>query len=164
VRPRTSHLATLPLAALLAAAVMPAPACRVPVGIERAPGSARRCDNGVCVEVVHFISHEPHVGMWIEAPPATRLLNAHVRADDGPACTGQFPVEWVMVDRDLHPVGPVDVGGAHGLVLGFPINTWWTHSGYWGEMFVDVQLNVGGVARCVRTRLTRADGKEAVGL
>ena len=152
------------MAALLAALVMPAAACRLPASVERAPGRAPRCESGVCLEVVYFSSTDEHVGMWIEAPPATRLLNARVMADAGPACQGQFPVEWVMVDHDLHRAGPVDVAGAHGLVLGFPMNTWWGHSGYWREMFVDVQLEVAGAPRCMRTRLTRADGKEAVGL
>jgi hypothetical protein len=152
------------LAALLAALVMPLVACRVPVVVDRAPGVAPRCADGVCIEVVYFRSHASHLGMWIEAPPATRLLNARVMADAGPACRGQFPVEWVMVDHDLRRVGPVDVAGAHGLVLGFPLNTWWNHSGYWREMFVDVELEIAGVPRCVRTRLTRADGEEAVGL
>jgi hypothetical protein len=149
---------------MLAALAMPAVACRIPVLVNRAPGMAPRCQDDVCVEVVYFGSHRPHVGMWIEAPPATHLLNARVMADAGPPCQGQFPVEWVMVDHDLHRVGPVDVAGAHGLVLGFPLNTWLNHSGYWREMFVDVQLEVAGAPRCVRTRLTRADGKEAVGL
>ena len=153
-----------PWAALLAVLLVPAMACRIPVSVNTAPGAAPRCDDGVCLEVVYFLSHAPYVGMWIEAPPSTRLLNARVMADAGPACQGQFPVEWVMVDRDLHRAGPVDVAGAHGLVFGFPINTWWSHSGYWREMFVDVQLEVAGAPRCVRTRLTRPDGKEAVGL
>ena len=150
--------------ALLVGLVIPAAACRLPVSVDHAPGTASRCEDGVCLEVVYFRSHVSYVGMWIEAPPATRLLNARVMADTGPACQGQFPVEWVAVDRDLHRAGPVDVAGAHGLVLGFPMNTWWSHSGYWREMFVDVQLEVAGAPRCVRTRLTRADGKEAVGL
>ena len=150
-------------AVLLAALVAPAMGCRIPVGVDRAPGAAPRCADGVCVEVVSFGSHSPYVGMWMEAPPATRLLNARMMADPGPACQGQFPVEWVMLDNDLHRTGPIDVSGAHGLVLGFPMNTWFGHSGYWLEMFVDVQLEVAGVARCVRTRLTGPDGKEAVG-
>ncbi len=152
------------LATLLAALVMPTVACRVPVGVSRVPGVAPRCQDGVCLEVVFFGTLVQHIGMWIEAPPTTRLLNARFMADAGPPCQGQFPVEWVMVDQDLHRAGPVDVTGAHGLVLGFPMNTWWNHSGYWRETFVDVELDVAGVPRCVRTRLTRADGKEAVGL
>jgi hypothetical protein len=74
--------------------------------------------------------------MWIEAPPATRLVNARVMADAGAPCRGQFPVEWVKVGSEVHPKGPVDLTGAHGMVLGFPANTWWGHS---GEMFVDLQ-------------------------
>jgi hypothetical protein len=70
----------------------------------------------------------------------------------------------VKIDHDLRRAGPVDVSGAHGLVLQFPMNTWWSHSGLWHEMFVDIQLEVAGVPRCVRTRLTGPDGKEAVGL
>lgn len=152
------------MAALLAALAMTAVACRFPVSVNRPPGTAPRCENGVCLEVVYYQSHVDYIGMWIEAPPATRLLNASVMADAGPACQGQFPVEWVVVDRDLYRVGPVDVAGAHGLVLGLPMNSWWNHSGYWREMFVDVQLEIAGAPRCLRTRLTRADGKEAVGL
>ena len=143
---------------------MPAVACRLPVSADRTPGTAPRCGDGVCLEVVYFRSHVNYVGMWIEAPPATRLLNARLMADAGPACQGQFPVEWVVVDRELHRVGPVDVAGAHGLLLEFPLNSWWNHSGYWREMFVDVQLEIAGAPRCVRTRLTRAGGEEAVGL
>ena len=147
---------------LLYLLALPAGACRVPVGVTRAPGSAQRCEAGVCTEVVYFLSHEHHVGMWIDAPPATRLLNARVTADEGPACQGQFPVEWVTIDDTLHRTGPVDVSGSHGVLLGFPMNTWMNHSGYWRAMFVDVQLEVAGTVRCVRTRLTRDDGQLAV--
>jgi hypothetical protein len=114
--------------------------------------------------VVSFQSHRPTVGVWIEAPPATRLINAHLLIDAEPPCHGHMPVQWVTVDQDTHRKGPADVSGAHGLVLGFPMNAWWAHSGYWREVFVDVQLEIAGQARCVRTRLTKADGKEAVGL
>lgn len=135
----------------------------MPVLIDRKPGTAPRCENGVCLEVVSFTSHQTTIGVWIDAPPATRLVNARVTADDGPACQGPFPIEWVDLDGHLHRTGPVDVGGAHGLILGFPINTWLSHSGYWRAMFVDVELDVAGAPRCIRTRLTDAQGKEAVG-
>src|SRR4051812_8274274 len=151
--------------ALLSAFLMSSgAACRMPVGVNHAAGVAPHCEGQLCVEVVNFQSHQPHVGMWIEAPPSTYLMNARVAADAAPACQGQYPVEWVMVDRNLYIMGPVDIGGAHGLVLEFPLNTWFAHSGYWREMFVDIQLVVAGVPRCVRTQLTRADGKEAAGL
>ena len=155
--------AYMAIAAAVIASAASAAGCRMPVGIDRKPGTAPRCENGVCVEVVSFISHRSTIGVWIDAPPATRLVNARVTADDGPACQGPYPVEWVDLDGQLHRTGPVDVGGAHGLVLGFPINTWLSHSGYWRAVFVDVELDVAGATRCIRTRLTDAAGKEAVG-
>lgn len=139
-------------------------ACRMPAIVDHAPGKSPRCEGPLCLEVVYFRSLEPHVGMWIDAPPATFLMNARMAADAAPACQGQYPVEWVVVDRNLFTTGPVDISGAHGVVLQFPLNAWFGHSGYWREMFVDVELYVSGAARCVRTQLTRADGKEAAGL
>lgn len=149
---------------MLLALVPAGAACRLPARVNHAAGVAPHCEGQLCVEVVNFQSLQQQVGMWIDAPPATRLMNARVAADAAPACQGQYPVEWVMVDRDLYTTGPVDIGGSHGLVLEFPRNTWYGHSGYWREMFVDIQLDVAGVPRCVRTQLTRADGKEAAGL
>lgn len=139
-------------------------ACRVPVRVEKQPDLASRCSRGVCVEVVSFLSHRPTVGVWIEAPPATRLVNAHFIAGEAPPCGGHLPVAWVTVDQEIHRTGPVEVGGKHGVVLGFPINAWWGQSGYWGATFVDVEFEVGGVSRCVRSRLTRADGQAEMGL
>jgi hypothetical protein len=138
--------------------------CRIPVGVAGRPGLRPRCSDGICVEAVAFSSNRSTVGVWIEAPPATRLINAHLLADAEAPCQGHMPVEWVTVDQETRRKGPVDISGAHGLVFGFPINSWWAHSGYWREMFVDVQLDVAGRARCLRTRLTNAAGKEAVGL
>jgi hypothetical protein len=149
--------------AVLAAAAL-AVGCRLPIVHDVKPGHAPRCADGVCVEVVHFASGEVGVGLWLEAPPATRLLNARFSIDDEAACAGRVPVQWVRVDHDLHRAGPVDVGGAHGVVLGFPLDAWFAHGGYWRDTFVDVELEVGGTPRCVRTRLTRGEGgKEAVG-
>jgi hypothetical protein len=103
--------------------------------------------------------------MWVEAPPATRLVNAHFAIDDEPACGGNVPVAWVRVDRETCRFGPVEIGGKHGLILGFPIDAWWAHHGYWRDTFVDVELEVDGRAHCARTRLTRGKGGErAVGL
>jgi len=150
--------------ASLLALMLSGAACRMPVGVDHAAGVAPHCEGQLCVEVVNFQSQQQQVGLWVEAPPSTYLMNARVAADAAPACQGQYPVEWVMVDRDLYIMGPVDIGGAHGLVLEFPFNTWFGHSGYWREMFVDIQLVVAGAPRCVRTQLTRADGKEAAGL
>jgi hypothetical protein len=144
--------------------LLPGLACRAPIYLVRAPGKALRCQDQICSELVYFQSHVQYIGMWIDAPPATRLLNARVTADAAPPCQGQFPVEWVTVDNALYRTGPVDVSGAHGLVLAFPMNTWWGHSGYWGSMFVDVELEVSGAARCLRTRLTAEDGTRAVDL
>ena len=149
--------------AAVAASVLSAAGCRIPAVIDRKPGAAPRCADGLCFEVVSFQSQRDTIGVWIHAPPATRLVNARVTADDGPACQGPFPVAWVDVDGALRRHGPVDVSGDHGLVLGFPINTWASHSGYWRAMFVDVELDVAGAPRCIRTRLTNAEGQEAVG-
>jgi hypothetical protein len=150
--------------ALLLALMSWGAACRMPVRVDHAAGVAPHCDGKLCVEVVNFQSYQQHVGMWIDAPPGTHLMSARVAADAAPACLGQFPVKWVIVDRDLFMTGPVDISGAHGLVLEFPLNTWFGNSGYWREMFVDIQLDIAGVPRCVRTQLTRADGKGAAGL
>lgn len=135
----------------------------MPAGVNHAAGVAPRCESQLCVEVVSFQSQDQHVGMWIDAPPATFLMNARVAADAAPACQGPYPVEWVMVDRNLYVSGPVDISGAHGLVLAFPLNTWFDHMGYWREMFVDIQLDIAGAPRCVRTQLTRADGQQVAG-
>ncbi|HVU50472.1 MAG TPA: hypothetical protein VHL80_07280 [Polyangia bacterium] len=138
--------------------------CRLPLVYDVKPGLAPRCADDVCLEVVHFESAEEAFGVWLEAPPATRLLNARFAIDDEPACGGHVPVEWVRVDREVHRHGPVDVGGNHGLVLDFPRDAWFAHHGYWRDTFVDVELEVAGKPRCVRTRLTRgASGKLAVG-
>lgn len=139
-------------------------ACRMPLRYDVKPGTAPRCADGVCLEIVSFVSHRSEVGAWIQAPPGTRLLNAHLLADETPPCRADtMPLEWVTLDDQTIPAGPADVSGAHGLVLGFPINAWFGHSGYWKAMFVDVELDVGGRARCLRTRLTDANGDEAVG-
>jgi hypothetical protein len=138
--------------------------CRIPVGVADRPGMRQRCADGICVEVLSFLSHRPTVGVWIEAPPATRLINAHLLADAEAPCQGHMPVEWVTIDQNTHRKGPADISGAHGVVLGFPSNSWSAHSGYWRAMFLDVELDVAGRPRCVRTRLTTADGKAAVGL
>jgi hypothetical protein len=140
--------------------------CRWPIVYDAKPGKAPKCTDGVCVEVVHFGSLQSAVGLWLEAPPSTRLVNAHFTVEDEPPCAGQVPVEWVRLDEKVLRSGPADVGGAHGLVLGFPFEAWYTrHNGYWRDTFVDVELEVAGRPRCVRSRLTRGEGgKEAVGL
>ena len=142
-----------------------APSCRLPLEYNVKPGTAPRCADGLCVEVVAFRALQPTVGMWIEAPPPTWLVNASFGVDDDPPCRGHLPVEWVTVDEATVNFGPAEIGGAHGLLLGFPSNAWFGHSGYWRDTFVDLQLDVAGQRRCVRTRLTRgADGRAAVGL
>jgi hypothetical protein len=152
------RLLALPLLSILGGG------CRLPVGIANKPGVAPRCADGLCVEVVSFSSQSQIVGVWIDAPRGTRLINAHLIADDAPLCQGHLPVEWVTVDERTHPHGPADVSGAHGIVVAFPINAWFGHSGYWRAMFVDLELDVAGHPHCVRTRLTDARGKTAVGL
>lgn len=159
VPPRLRALA--PAIFVLAAFAM---GCRIPVGGSRKPGVAPRCENGLCVEVVAYRSGQPTMRVWIDAPPATRLVNARVTADAGPPCQGQFPLEWVAVDRQVLRVGPADVSGRHDLVLEFPLETWMSHSGYWRAMFLDLELDVAGTPRCLRTRLTNDDGKDALGL
>jgi hypothetical protein len=151
------------LLALAAAALVLG--CRIPIVYDAKPGHAPKCADGVCTEVVHFGSLQPAVGLWIEAPSSTRLLNAHFTADEEPPCGGQAPVEWVRVDEHVLRAGPVDVSGAHGIVLGFPFEAWYEyHQGYWRDTFVDVELDVAGRPRCVRSRLTRGKGgDEAVG-
>jgi hypothetical protein len=150
----SAFLALVPLLAL---------GCRIPQGVNTPPGSAPRCADGVCVEVIHFTTFEEAVGMWIDAPPATRLLNARFAIDEEPACTGHMPIEWVKIDKRVHRHGPVALDGAHGVILGFPLNMWFAHSGLWRATFVDLELDVAGQARCVRTRLTDARGKTAAG-
>jgi hypothetical protein len=151
-----------PLALALAAATL-ALGCRMPLLVDRKPGRDPRCADGVCVEAAYFGTFEEAVGVWLTAPPATRLLNAYFTIDDEPACRDHVPIEWVRVDGDLHRAGPIDVGGEHGLVLAFPIDMWFAHSGYWRAAFVDLQLEVAGRPRCVRSRLTDANGDVAVG-
>jgi hypothetical protein len=149
---------------IVVAAATLALGCRMPLLYDVKPGHAPRCADGVCVEVIRVASAEEGIGMWLEAPPATRLLNAYFSIDDEPACEGHVPVEWVRVDLEVHRHGPVDVSGPHGLVLDFPMDAWFAHGGYWRDTFVDVELDVAGQPRCVRARLTRgASGKEAVG-
>jgi hypothetical protein len=148
----------------LALALLLALGCRYPQGVNTPPGLAPRCAGGVCVEVIHFGTFEEAVGLWIDAPPATRLLNARFTIDDEPPCTGHIPIEWVKVDERVHRHGPVALDSGHGVILGFPINMWFAHSGMWRATFVDLELAVAGQPRCVRTRLTDARGKAAVGL
>ncbi len=150
--------------ALLALASLLALGCRIPQGVNTPPGSAPRCADGVCVEVIHFTSFEEAVGMWIDARPGTRFVNARFAIDEELACAGHMPVEWVKVDRRVHGHGPVALDGSHGVILGFPHNMWFAHSGYWRATFVDLELDVAGQSRCVRTRLTDARGKAVVGL
>jgi hypothetical protein len=147
----------------LAAAAL-ALGCRMPLLYDVKPGVAPRCADDLCVEVVHFATPESGFGVWLETPPATRLVNARFAVDDEPACQGHVPVEWVRVDREVHRHGPVDVSGQHGLVLNFPLDAWTPHNAYWRDTFVDLELDVDGKPRCVRTRLTRGEsGKKAVG-
>jgi hypothetical protein len=160
---RSVRRSQTPAGVVVLGVVTAAFACRVPVAVERAPGTALRCENDICTEVVSFGSRVTHVGIWIEAPAGTRMLNARMAADDQRACQGKFPVAWVKVDETVYPKGPIDIAGQHGVVLDFPFNTWFNHSGYWRDMFVDLQLEVAGATRCVRMRLTDDHGKEAVG-
>ena len=152
---RPAFLALVPLLAL---------GCRIPQGVNTPPGLAARCADGVCVEVIHFTTFEEAVGMWIDAPLATRLVNARFAIDEEPACAGHVPIEWVKVDQRVHRHGPVTIDGGHGVIVGFPYNMWFAHSGYWLATFVDLELTVAGQPRCVRARLTDARGKTAVGL
>src|SRR5262245_2653810 len=100
-KPRRLVLAVVRAATVWAVAAVSAAGCRVPVGIETVPGTAPRCDRGVCLEVVSFLTHRPTVGVWIEAPPDTWLVNARMTPDEGPLCQGRFAVEWVMLDAEL---------------------------------------------------------------
>ncbi|HVZ75204.1 MAG TPA: hypothetical protein VHJ20_22645 [Polyangia bacterium] len=155
--PAAKGLAFLTVAAL-------ALGCRVPLLMERPARSDRPCaESDACAEVLGFGSFQDAVGVWLWAPPDTRLLNATFSIDDEPPCAGHSPVEWVKVDRVVYEKSPAPVGGAHGLLLGFPIDAWFAHSGYWRATFVDLSLDVGGVSRCVRERLTDAAGHVAVG-
>ena len=126
-------------------------ACRMPVGLNHVAGVAPHCEGQLCVEVVNFQSHQPHVGMWIEAPPATNLVNARVAAER------RLLVRASTRSRGSRSIATY-IGGAgrhrrgHGLVLEFPLNTRLSHSGYWGEMFLDIQLDVPGrPAACARS-------------
>jgi len=150
---------------MLAFALIPALAlgCRIPQGVDSKPGRAPRCADGVCVEVVHFETFDEAVGLWIDAPPATRLMNARFAIDEEPPCTSHIPVEWVQLDDHVQRHGPVALDGGHGVILAFPVNTWAAHAGYWRATFVDLQVEVGAQPRCLRTRLTDAQGKTAVG-
>ena len=139
--------------------------CRLPIAYEVKPGTAPRCAGGLCVEVVAFGDFHNVVGMWIEAPSPTWLVNANFGVDDDPPCRGHLPIEWVTVDETTVDAGPAEISGAHGLVLGLPVNAWFGHSCYWQDTFIDLELEVAGQPRCVRTRLTRGpEGKVAVGL
>jgi hypothetical protein len=158
MRAMARHSTLLALASLLAVG------CRIPLDVNTPPGRAPRCADDLCVEVIHFASFEEAVGMWIDAPAATRLLNARFAIDEEPPCTGHMPVEWVKIDRRVHRQGAVALDGSHGVILGFPHNMWFGHSGYWRATFLDLELDVAGQSRCARTRLTDAGGKAAVGL
>jgi hypothetical protein len=149
---------------LLVFAALLALGCRMPQGVDTKPGLTSRCAGDVCVEVVHFTSAEEAVGMWIVAPPATQLVNARFAIDDEPPCGGAVPVAWVKVDDRLHRHGPVALDGGHGVVFAFPYNMWFAHSGYWRATFVDLELAVAEQPRCVRARLTDAQGKAEAGL
>ena len=152
--PRHALTALLPLLAL---------ACRIPQGVDTRPGLAPRCAAGLCVEVVHFRTFEDVVGLWIDAPADTRLENARFSIDDDPPCTGHIPVEWVQLDERVRRHGPVALDGSHGVILGFPYNVWFAHSGYWRATFVDLELALAGQRRCVRARLTNERHEAAVG-
>ena len=130
-----------------------AAACRFTAPVDVKPGTAPRCQGNVCVEIVSAMLNRPTIGMWIKAPPGTLLTNARAARTADLPCQGDKPVKWVVVDRNVLRVGPADVGGEHGLVLGF------THDIYYydqGETFVDVELRVGGAPVCMRSRLDRA--------
>jgi hypothetical protein len=122
-----------------------------------------RCESDLCAQVVHFSSNEAVIGVWIDAPPATRLDNAWFSIDEEEPCRGRKPVEWVAVDGDVRGVGPAAIGGAHGLLLGFPLDMRFAHGGVLRATFVDVGLDVAGMSRCVRLRLTDEQGHAAVG-
>jgi hypothetical protein len=147
---------------VLASCAILAGGCRRPLHLKSAPtyGAPSRCDDGVCLQIVAMDSTEQLIGVWLDSPPATLLINARVSDAGGPACRGGFPVEWVTVDEDVHRVGPAEVGGSHGIVLSFPMKTWMRD---WSETFLDVEVSVAGAARCLRTRLTDAKGKQVVG-
>jgi hypothetical protein len=130
-------------------------------GLERVPGTSPRCERDVCVEVVSFWVGDEIFGLWTDAPPGTLLRNARFAAHEEAPCAGPFSAAWVVVDESLFRTGPADVGGSHGLTLGFPNPTWYGH--FWSATYLDLELEVAGVPRCVRTRLTDAAGHEAVG-
>jgi hypothetical protein len=150
------------VAALLASV---ATGCTIfPLYYDVKPGSvAPRCTDGVCIEVVFFGSTDEVVGLWLDAPPGTQLINAHLLPDATPPCQGHMPVEWVTIDRRTVRKGPLDVGGKHGLALGFPMDGWFPYFYGADEMFVDLELSTAGHPRCVRARLTDVDGRVAVG-
>lgn len=134
--------------------------CRIQAQVHVKPGTAPRCDQGICVEIVSATVNRPTIGMWIDAPLGTFLANARVAKAGDPLCGAGHAVEWVTVDHTVFRTGPADVGGSHGLVLNFPHDIWHVNQ---GENFVELDLLVAGAHRCARARLTGPDSKFAVG-
>jgi hypothetical protein len=143
----------------VAALLVSAAGCRPVAPVEVKPGTAPRCERGVCVEIVSAAAHRATIGLWIEAPSRTSLLEARVSPASHP-CGGDRRVIWVIVDRQTFRSGPAHVGGARGIVLGFEHAVDRFER---GESYVDLELDVDGKPACVRSRFIAADGQFAVG-
>ena len=124
------------------------------------PGTAPRCHGDVCVEIVSARLNRQTIGIWIDAPSGTKLVNAGVSRAAAAPCRAGHKVEWVAVGRQVLTAGPADVGGAHGLVLSFPLAIWHVDA---GDNFVELELDIAGSRRCVRSRLMDARNNLAVG-
>jgi hypothetical protein len=135
----------------------------VPYTYNVKPGTAPRCADGVCFEIVTVSESMDVIGAWIDSPAAARLLNAHVAFDRDLPCGVGVPVTWVRVGPSVYRSGPADVVGHSGLAFGFPPGTWRAHDHDWTESFLDLNLDVAGQPRCVRAGLLRAGRRRAVG-
>jgi hypothetical protein len=132
--------------------------CGAHLSYSARPGTAPRCAEGVCSEIVAFEARHGAIGMWLDTPSGTMLRSARFAFDRDPPCGGGVPVVWVRVGPTVLRWGPAEVGGPHGVVLGFPDEVWWAHGHRWTESFIDLELEIQGEARCMRAVLTRRDG------
>jgi hypothetical protein len=112
------------------------------------------CLEDLCVTPREFDHTAGTLTVDTACPRPVRLRNAAIRAADaaGPPCGTGEPVQGVGVDGVAVGQGPAAIDGTHRLQLRFRPDTDFARRLRTG-MFLELDLEVGGQARCLRVPL-----------